>query len=226
VTPVAPRAVRGYGDGVDTLTPVDRSTGEPAAPIEPSPRRRWLRIGVVTVLTTLALVLLVGAVWATNYEPLGADSSAVGVRPGDAIVDRVDATAPGGSSFTEYRLRLDDSEVFRYLFWLHNDGPIPVTLTEVGRAEGDHFALEVERVRVGPALGSDHPSSELPYVVPAHGYVAVEISERFTGCLEPSTQLGFGVVPVAYETLGLFRHDVWIVMPMSITILGASGCSG
>lgn len=208
---------------MDTLTPVERSAREPAAP---RPRRRWVRTAIAAVLTILALALLVGAVWIANYEPLGTGSTAIGVRPVDAIVEQVDATAPGGPSFTEYRLRLEDDEVFRYLFWLYNEGPFPVTLTAIGRAEGDHFALEVERVRVGPAIGSDHPSSELPYSIPAHGYAAVEVSERFTGCLEPSTQLGFGEVPVSYETLGLFRHDVWIVMPMSITILGSSGCSG
>jgi hypothetical protein len=115
---------------------------------------------------------------------------------------------------------------FRYLFYVHNNGPFPITITQAGRRAGDHVYLDVVEVRIGPAPSSGRPASRLPYTVQPHAYAAIDVTERFTGCLEDGVSIGISTLPISYAMFGSFHHDTTVVMPMTMMIAGPTDGAG
>jgi hypothetical protein len=138
-------------------------------------------------------------------------------------VSRIDADAPDGLSFTQYRVAVADGGTFRYLFTVTNTAPIPVTVS-----------VDRHPVTWGPSIdqwwideqdGGRRPTVSAPYTIPAHGMAAVLIEARMHGCLEPGDLTSFGTVPLTFETLGVLDRHVDVVLPISIQITGPRGTS-
>jgi hypothetical protein len=205
---------------VDILTP--------APPITPGrtivterPKRRWPKVVGAAGAATIAIGAVTAGAILANAEPLVVDNTGVALRPQALIAHEAEATPPGGPSFTEYRLGVDTGDRFTYRFWLHNDGPFSVTVTAAATLESAD--VRTISVRMGPASGTLPVRSELPYTISAHGYAMIQVRQEVRRCLPDSIQLGIGAVPISYTSLGLFHHDAFVVMPMEITLNGATG---
>jgi hypothetical protein len=162
--------------------------------------------------------------WLANWEPVVVDNTAIAVRPPDRIIERIDADPADPRSVPEYRLSLGQEQVFGYQFWLHNDSPFPLTITQVGPEDGSS-ELHVTDVRLGPAIGSgttSYPTSTPPYTIPAHAYAAINVRMFITGCIEAKISVNVYAVPISYEMFGFIHHDTTIAMPMTVTVVGPS----
>jgi hypothetical protein len=173
----------------------------------------------------LLAMVLTALSWLANWEPIVVDNTAISVRPRANVTDIIDANPPGGTSFTEFRLSIQDGEVFRYLFWLHNDSPFPITVTRAGSEWGPGSPVHVTAIRLGTASGAHVPTAPPPYTIPPHGYAAIDVSVRRAGCLEGASMISLGTLPVSYEMFGFIHHDTTIVMPMTVTLVGTDGPS-
>jgi len=186
--------------------------------------RRWPFVLVLVLSLVVLVSLIAGIAWLGNFAPLTVDNTAFGVSPSAAIHEQFDATAPNGDSFTQYNLALEKGEPLSFFFWIHNVGPLPVTLTDVslpvaGVAGGEGVTLG----RVAP--GDGHPTGTLPYTIPARGYAQINVRGHFSfvGCFDEHTGTAFGSIPVTYELFGFVSRHAEIEMPMTISISGPPG---
>jgi hypothetical protein len=169
-------------------------------------------------------ILLITVSWLANSEPLGVDETPISVGPHDRVIETLTPDPSVGRSLPEYRLSLGKEEVFSYLFWLHNDGPLPVSVTGVDSQEGT-IDQHITDVRLGPVSGSaptSHPASHLPYTIPPGADAAIEVHMYIAGCIENRVSVSVWGVPIAYETFGLIHHDTTITLPMVVTLVGPS----
>src|SRR5919198_744721 len=175
-------------------------------------RRRTLL--VLTILTGLIALIAIPTVWASNFEPLTVDDTATGLRPQDAVVHDVEATSPRGESFTQITIQIPQNGTFSFLFWIHNDSPFPVTVTDVGYHDAG-VGPKTVGIRMGPPTGTRRLPSTLPYTIPAHGYAAVSVTDRLFGCISSAGSYGLGPVPVAFRFLGVISRRTTLYPPLT-----------
>ena len=180
----------------------------------------------------LALLAFSGG-YLARYQPLSANGT------GATWVDPLYATRlgdfapPVGESFSAYRVRYEDGSSFSYAMTLHNEGPLPVTITSIGEAEcRDCLSpLVFERSIVAPDGGTFQYDRE--HATPFHGFVLqpgayryVVIETRFDHCesYTPPGGVTYVSIPVAYRTWGL-EHQVLLPMPYSLDVrIRGGGC--
>jgi hypothetical protein len=181
------------------------------------------RRGIGLMIAMIVILALIGvtAAWLANYEPLVSDGGVFAVRPLHAIVDQIEADAPNGTSFTQYRITVPNGGTFRYLFTVTNTAPMPVTIS-----------VDPHPVTWGPSIdgwwideqdGGRRPTTSAPYTVPSHGMAAVLIEGRMHGCLEPGDLTSFGTVPLTFTSFGVVERHTDVLLPISIQITGPKG---
>ena len=178
-------------------------------------RRRTLL--VLTILTGLIALIAIPTVWASNFEPLTVDDTATGLRPQDAVVHDVEATSPRGESFTQITIQIPQNGTFSFLFWIHNDSPFPVTVTDVGYHDAG-VGPKTVGIRMGPPTGTRRLPSTLPYTIPAQGYAAVSVTDRLFRCISSAGSYGLGPVPVAFRFLGIVSRRTTLYPPLTIEV--------
>ncbi len=171
-----------------------------------------------------------------RYQPLSANGTGAYWADPEFATSLGSFTSPQGDDFAAYRVRYEDGRLFRYALTLHNDGPLPVTITSVGQEPdcvGCLFPLVFERVSVAPASGRyrydhEHTTPFDGFVLQPGAYRYVRIETRFAHCgsyAPPGgvTQLS---IPVGYRTWGL-EHQVQVPMPYSLRVWFRGGeCPG
>lgn len=174
-------------------------------------RERAFLIGVLLGLGMASVA------WLANVEPLTVDTTSIGLRPLDGIIGERHALSPRGDDVYEYRLEIPPGTGFAFTFWVHNDAPLPTTLTEVERGEGK---LVVIGARIRDAGRDDAPFAPLPYTIAPHGYAELTVRMRLRSCIYEDSTISFGSVPVAFRMLGVIPRRTEILMPMTITLVG------
>jgi hypothetical protein len=182
------------------------------------------------VLSVIAIVLgitVLSGLYLSRYQPLSANGT--GASWADPrYAERVGSfTPPEGASFSVYRLRYVDGHSFRYALTLFNEGPLPVTITNVGEAfdcESCTFPLVFERSALAPSSGQyqfnvEHSTPFERFVLEPGAFRLVVIETRFDNCESYSPRSGVDVlsIPVAYRT-GFLHHEVLLPMPFTLEV--------
>jgi hypothetical protein len=150
---------------VDTTSVRDGGTRAATCP------HRWVRRVVVSTIAVLVGILVFSGVYLSRYQPLIANGTgATWVDPRYAT-DLGTFTPPEGRSFSAYRVRYEEGRVFRYALTLHNDGPLPVTITSVGdeNCDGCVFPLVFAGATIGAPEGAHR--FDLRYATPFTAFV-------------------------------------------------------
>ena len=97
--------------------------------------RRWPRQVAGIVVALLLLAVVSGAVWVSNVRPLGRGSFGSAIRDPrvKASEHQVDAFVVSGLINT---VRVEKGTTFTYLVSIRNDGPVPVTIKDMGMKGG------------------------------------------------------------------------------------------
>ena len=120
--------------------PVDTIVRPPEAPPDgptasTAKQRRWPRRAAGVVVAILLLALVGYAIWVSNVEPLGRGSFGSGIQdPRVQASERsVDALGVSGLINT---VKVQKGTTFTYLVSIRNDGPVPVTIKDIGMRGG------------------------------------------------------------------------------------------
>lgn len=220
-----------YGSVVDTIVRPPATASPPAPP----PRRRVRRLVTATIAVTLAAIVF-SALYLWRYQPLSANGTGTYWADPEFATSVGYFTSPQGDGFSAYRVRYEDGSLFRYALTLYNDGPLPVTITNVGQ-DPDCFScvfpLVFERASVAPASGQYQydrrhatPFDRFVLQPGANRYVVIEA--RFDHCesYEPPGGVTHLSIPVGYRAWGL-EHQVQLPMPYALEVRFRGGeCPG
>src|SRR5438067_4085066 len=117
---------------MDTLTSTGSGTIPPEASPNPKRRRRSPLIALATVLILLAGFGAYAGWFLSNYQPLTGGSGFYGVSAHGAR-ELHDVTSPEGDTFDEWKIPFAPGGTASYTFTLLNEGPLPVTITAIGK---------------------------------------------------------------------------------------------
>jgi hypothetical protein len=118
---------------MDTIV---RPEAPPDGPIGSTAKhRRWPRRVAGIVVALLLLAVVSGVVWVSNVEPLGRGSFGSAIRDPrvKASEHQVDAFGVSGLINT---VRVEKGTTFTYVVSIRNDGPVPVTIKDIGMKGG------------------------------------------------------------------------------------------
>jgi hypothetical protein len=161
-----------------------------------------------------------------RYQPLSANGTGATWVDPEFATELGNFTPPEGQSFSAYRVRYEDGHLFRYALTLHNEGPLPVTITSIGEPEcgGCTFPLVLERSSVAAAGGKYQYDRERAtpfdgFVIQPGAFRYVVIETRFDHCESYSadTAVTYLSIPVGYRT-AFVDHDVQLPMPYSLEV--------
>ena len=173
-------------------------------------RRRWpARVARIAV-AFLLLAVVSGAAWISNVEPLGRGSFGSGIQdPRVQASERsVDAFGVSGLINT---VKVEKGTTFTYLVSIRNDGPVPVTIEDIGMRGG---AITTRVVAVNP-----HPYENGG---PARGFIpfgAFRLDPHEDAIIEMEAQVGANACvegrgfsswfqePITYTIFGITRHS-------------------
>jgi hypothetical protein len=220
---------------VSPLARTLRSSG--AGLTEAKPRRRWPRVLLWIVMIALVVYLAAFAAFVSRYQPLTADTLGAAIDRRQ-VIRSVDATTPGGSAFTQYRVGAVQGRRFYYGFTLSNNGRLPVTISDIGTdpRPGDILPLAQTGVRVGPSTASGRVSVEEtaafgspghePFTLGAGGDSRfVVIDTRISNCQRDGATYTYGTVDITYRVVGLVRKHATLALPYTIQIPGDAACT-
>ena len=110
-------------------------TRPPLTPVMPrsiadAPRRWPRRLAAVAILLAVTLIGI-AIVWVVNVEPLSRGTEGFAVNDPALRVHVRDVSAMGVTGSVQ-TIEARPGMRFRYRFSVRNDGPIPVTITDVG----------------------------------------------------------------------------------------------
>jgi len=176
---------------------------------------------VLAGLVTAAIIFL------TNYDPLchGPCTGSGGVQgiSGVKVEDLGHFTSPTGFNFSAVRVSAQEGGRFRFLFTLSNQGPIGVTITQIGPGpETEERGLPYVNVTMAAIGGPEQPFR--PFWLGGRGreFVDIWVTVRMKGCVAPDTSMGVSSVPIAYRVLGFTRHTN-VYLPETVDVVGAAG---
>jgi hypothetical protein len=214
-------------------------TSPPASPRRPlgaglteaKARRRWPRALLWLVVVAVVVYIAAFAAFVSRYQPLTADTLGASIDR-DQVVGSVDATSPGGSSFTQYRVAAVHGRRFSYAFTLVNDGRLPVTITSVGTQRGDLAPLSQTGVRIGETSGANRflasrATTFEPFTLSARGGSRlVVIDARMSDC-QPGAggSSAYGTVDVTYKVVGLVTKHATLALPYTIQVPDDAACA-
>jgi hypothetical protein len=170
--------------------------------------------------------LVFSGVYLWRYQPLTANGGGTTwVDPRFATKLGV-FTRPEGRFFSAYRVGYEEGRLFSYALTLHNEGPLPVTITSIGEPEcqGCTFPLVFERSSVAPTGGRyqndrEHATPFQGFVLEPGAFRYVVIEARFDHCESYSadTAVTYLSIPVGYRTV-FVDHDVQLPMPYTLEV--------
>jgi hypothetical protein len=195
---------------VDTLTRPPQTPVTPRSIIEA--RRRWPKRLAVILACLASIAGIWAVVWAANVEPIvrGGHGFAIDDPALHATESTVDAFGTSGYVAT---IPARPGLRFTYLFSIRNDGPVPVTIGDVGfhgsvgSVSTGVVAAEPDIDAKGRASGGFTPF--VPFRLDPGREAAIRMEVRLADdvCIDPH---GGTVVwysePVTYEIYGMTRH--------------------
>lgn len=185
-----------------------------------------MRRVVVSAIAVLLGFLVFSGVYLWRYQPLTANGGGTTWVDPRFATRLGDFTPPEGQSFSAYRVRYEDSRLFRYALTLYNEGPLPVTITSIGEPEcrGCQFPLVFERSSVAPASGTYQYDRERAtpfdgFVIQPGAFRYVVVETRFDHCESYSadTAVTYLSIPVGYRT-AFVHHDAQLALPYSLEV--------
>jgi hypothetical protein len=184
-----------------------------AAPpsVAPPPRRRgWVRIVVLAVIGLLAVGLSAGSIWIANDVPLEQGSFGFGTLRSDVRQIDIDAFDVSGVVF---EVPVGREGRFRYRFSIRNDGPVAVTIRQIGFTGPRGGNSRLGRRAVGfvadASAGTRSPFERWHAFSLAPGREAlIEMEAVYRGrCIERDSFVSWNVEPVTFSIVGVTRHD-------------------
>jgi len=176
------------------------------AAIEPERRRRWPWAVAVMVVAALAATLA----WLVNVEPLGYGSSTFAVRDprARATMGSVDAFDVTGQVAT---VPMKRGLVFHYDVSIRNDGPLSVTIVDVGSPSDLMTPRQVVAMKPdlyeGGSVSDGYVPFE-PFDLPPGQEAGLRMEVRITqaACYAPGGYASWYREPVTYRIAGITRH--------------------
>jgi hypothetical protein len=165
---------------------------------------------VLIVIGLLALGLAVGSIWIANYVPLEQGSYGFGTLRSDVREIDIDAFDISGVVF-EVPVGRDGR--FRYRFSIRNDGPVPVTIRQIGSSGpwgGDpQLGRRAMRLVADASAGTASPFERWHAFSLAPGREAlIEMEAVYHGrCMQRGDGVSWSWEPLTFSILGVTRHD-------------------
>jgi hypothetical protein len=197
---------------------VDAQVRPPLAPPDPPTlpggehRRRWPRRVLIAGVLAVVLALVASGTWLARYDPLAWGSEGYAPPAGvHAKVIDVSWALPGTPRI--FRIPAVSGMSLRYRFSITNDGPVPVTIDDVGTSEvhSNQFVtrrpVRVMLDRYATPTGSPWISFR-PFTLAPQQEAAIEMEATMHGgCLSPSTSISWGTEEITYSVFGITRHS-------------------
>jgi hypothetical protein len=205
---------------VDTIVRPPETHDPELAPA--SRRRRWPWLGLFVFI---AIVLVVGSIWIANYVPLIQGSFGFGTPRAGVRQFSVDAFDVRGQV---YEVPVGREGAFRYRFSIRNDGPVSVTVNDIGATEGGGSSrLSRRPVSVAPDAYAQPVSKYEPWhefsLAPGNEAI-IEMEARYRGrCLERGDALSWNSEPVTFSIFGLPRHE-YVMVGVEVRFVGTGEC--
>ena len=158
----------------------------------------------------LAVALAAGLAWVANVEPLTQGHSGFPIRdPRVGSSSRlVDAFGVVGLVNT---VRVDPGTTFRYDVTIWNDGPLPITIENIGDSGAAPISRRVVAFAANPYYGG-RPRAIAPFspfrLDPDQGaFIEMEVRVGNDACLDRSGFMLWSSEPVTYRILAVTRHS-------------------
>jgi hypothetical protein len=164
----------------------------------------------VALSVILAVALAVGLAWVANVEPLTQGHSGFSIR-----VPRVESSRRLVDAFGVVGLvntvRVDPGTTFRYGVTIWNDGPLPITIENIGDSGDGPISRRVVAFAANPYYGGN-PRSVIPFspfrLDPDQGaFIEMEVRVGNDACLDRSGFMLWSSEPVTYRIIGITRHS-------------------
>jgi hypothetical protein len=164
--------------------------------------------GITVALLLVAVVS--GTAWVVNVEPLGRGSFGSAIRDPrvKASEHQVDAFGVSGLINT---VRVEKGTTFTYLVSIRNDGPVPVTIKDIGMKDE---AITTRVVAVNPhPYENGGPSRGLrPFAAfrldpEQDAIIEMEAQVGANACVEGPGFASWFQEPVTYTIFGITRHS-------------------
>ncbi len=184
-----------------------------------SPARRRRRQLLFAVAFTVALVASGAGLFVARYQPLCSPATCAGA--GGAWGSTVHQTGDSAA-----RVVFRSGAEFSLGFTLSSQGPLGVTVTEIGRQLSGP-SMRVVAVRIASSTVRTFPPRGRPF----HPFsltradpTDVVVTLRLEGCMASGTSILLGSMPMSYRVLGI-AHHAWVPLPVSLTVVAARGAT-
>lgn len=172
--------------------------------------RRWPRRVAGIVVALLLLAVVSGAVWVSNVEPLGRGSFGSAIRDPrvKASEHQVDAFGVSGLINT---VSVEKGTTFTYLVSIRNDGPVPVTIKDIGM-KGGAITTRVVAMNPFPYENGGPSRGFVPFTAfrldpEQDAIIEMEAQVGANACVEGRGSTSWFQEPVTYTIFGITRHS-------------------
>jgi hypothetical protein len=162
------------------------------------------------VVAILLLALVGYAIWVSNVEPLGRGSFGSGIQdPRVQASERsVDAFGVSGLINT---VKVQKGTTFTYLVSIRNDGPVPVTIKDIGM-RGGAITTRVVAVNLLPYQNGGPARGFIPFAafrLDPHEDAIIEMEAQVgaNACVEGRGFSSWFQEPITYTIFGITRHS-------------------
>jgi len=162
------------------------------------------------VVALLLLAVVSGAVWVSNVEPLGRGSFGSGIQDPrvKASQSYVDAFGISGLINT---VRVEKGTTFTYLVSIRNDGPVPVTIKDIG-VKGGAITTRVVAMNPHPYENGGPSRGFIPFTAfrldpEQDAIIEMEAQVGANACVEGRGFSSWFQEPVTYTIFGITRHS-------------------
>jgi hypothetical protein len=194
------------------------------AAVEPGRRRRWPWI----VLVVLALFLSVFLGWLVTFDPLGPGTHTFAIRDRSVVHEPVDVDAFGNSGIID-TVRMERGMRFRYLVSIANEGPLPITITDVSAGSDQQIARHAVAMDTNTSDRDGTLEPFAPFTMPSDAIATLEMEVTVSNdvCYEPNSSTGWYTEPVTFRVLGITRHadvETRLEIRLAGTRQSSAGC--
>jgi len=193
-------------------------------------RRRWPRRPAGIVVLLLFVAIVGGIAWVSNVEPLGRGSfeSAIQDPRANASERNVDAFGVSGLINT---VKVGKGTTFTYQVSIRNDGPIPVTIKDIGM-RGAAVTTRVVAVNSHPYQNGGPSRGFMPFAAfrldPAQeAFIEMGADVAANACVEGPGYTSWFQEPITYTIFGITRHslvETGTEIRIEVARRTASGC--
>jgi hypothetical protein len=181
-------------------------------------------------IPVLVLAIAAAGTWIARYDPLAPGS--FGYAPPKGVRAQViDVSYALGDVPRIFRIPAATGMTFRYPFSIWNDGPVSVTIDDIGTF-GTHSDFIVTRrpvrVQVDPHEGpTGSPWIAFhPFTLAPEHEAAIEMEAAVhRGCIDPGSSMSLVSEDVTYSVFGVTRH-VDFTPDVAIVLIGTPASCG